>query len=111
MYEWKEILSFADSIAHRFRVVFLFTPKESELPAVKTALQTFGIDYPVFLTDHVEFIKLNPSLPEHDPRMHTFLLDADNKVLLAGNPVNNEKLWELYKPVINKLMNNNGRLP
>jgi len=111
MYEWKEILSYADSIGHQFSVLFLFTPKKSDLPSVRIALQTYKIDYPVFLADHDEFIKPNPFLPEHDHRMHTFLLDADNKALLAGNPVNNSQLWELYKSVIEKLVNKNSRLP
>lgn len=31
---------------------------------------------------------------------HTFLLDRQNRVVLVGNPIGNERLWELYKKEI-----------
>ena len=37
----------------------------------------------------------------HDHRdLHVFLLDQDNKVLLIGNPLDNYKLYDLYKQAI-----------
>ncbi|GHT23628.1 hypothetical protein FACS189430_07200 [Bacteroidia bacterium] len=32
----------------------------------------------------------------------TFLLDKDNKIVLIGNPINNEMMWELYLKAIAK---------
>lgn len=47
------------------------------------------------------FLKAN-ELPL-DNRLHAFLLDKDNKIVLVGNPVGNDKLWELYKHQIREL--------
>lgn len=47
------------------------------------------------------FLKAN-ELPL-DNRFHAFLLDKDNKIVLVGNPVGNDKLWELYKRQIREL--------
>jgi hypothetical protein len=109
MYLWADILTYAAQIERKFGVVFLFTPKPDDLHAVRIALMSYKIDYPVFLADQTEFVKLNACLPQDD-RMHTFLLDADNKVLLVGNPLRNDKLWKLYEATIRKLLINNGRL-
>ena len=40
-----------------------------------------------------------------DTRLHSFLLDKDNRVVLTGNPIGNEPLWELYKEQIRELIN------
>ena len=45
---------------------------------------------------------LNPNLTK--TRFNTFLLDKENRVVLVGSPANNDKLWELYKQQIRKLM-------
>ena len=31
------------------------------------------------------------------------MVDKDNKVVLVGNPLGNEKMWELYKKEIARL--------
>ena len=38
-------------------------------------------------------------------KYRTLLLDSNNKVILVGNPVRNEKLMKLYKKEINKRLN------
>lgn len=35
---------------------------------------------------------------------NTFLLSDDNKILLIGDPINNKKLWKLYKEKIERPM-------
>lgn len=47
------------------------------------------------------FLKTN-KLPL-DSRFHAFLLDKNDKIVLVGNPVGNDKLWELYKHQIREL--------
>lgn len=60
------------------------------------ALQQFK--YPVLLDTTGTFLDLN-SLPEKEV-FHTLLLDADNKVLGAGNPVVNPKVRDVYCRII-----------
>jgi hypothetical protein len=47
------------------------------------------------------FERLNPHLPANE-QFHTFLLNEENKVVLAGSPVHNEKLKKLYLAELNK---------
>ena len=63
----------------------------------------------VYVDDRQYFITNNPTIPE-DAMFHTFLLDRENRIVLVGNPVHNEKLWELYKNTINQLIKDGGLL-
>ena len=45
------------------------------------------------------FIDDNKHIPHH-PDMHTFLLDEDNNVLLVGNPLENEKIEEMFWQIV-----------
>ena len=55
-------------------------------------LSIYKINYSYSLND---FLNLNPVLKES--KYNIFLLSSENKILLVGNPVENEKLWYLYK--------------
>jgi hypothetical protein len=51
------------------------------------------------------FIDMNNAINQlnhfpEKPEYQCFLLDKDNKVLMIGNPVLNQKIWELYKQTI-----------
>ena len=35
--------------------------------------------------------------------INTFLVDKNKKIVLVGNPVHNDKLWNLYKKAILRL--------
>lgn len=54
---------------------------------------------PVLLIDTNEvFIKINNI--ENNPDINTFLLDQNHKILLRGNPINNGRVFDLYKEKI-----------
>lgn len=52
------------------------------------------------------FLKEN-SLPQTN-LLHTFLLDQNNKLVLLGNPIDNEKLKSLYKTSLIKISSVSG---
>lgn len=56
---------------------------------------------PVYIDTLGIFQKNNPHLPKN-PRLHTFLLDANNHVILVGNPLYNTKIKEMYDRVIHE---------
>lgn len=58
--------------------------------------------YPMYIDRECRFPALNPTLPK-DPRLHVFLLDHKNRVVLVGSPIGNKNLWELYKQQIEHL--------
>ncbi len=58
-------------------------------------------DFPFVYDPTGLFLTVN-DLPD-DNRFHSFLLDRNNKILLVGNPLGNDNLWELYKRQIREL--------
>ena len=110
MYQWSEMISYADSLAESFRIVYLFTPKKDNLYSLNITLQADKLDYPIFIDQHATFVKQNPSLSKNR-QLHSFLLDKNNRVVLVGNPLHNPSLWSLYKRTIQKMIDNDGVLP
>ena len=96
MHDWNEIIRYAGENCEVFEPVFIFSPKVSDLYSVNIALRMAGFEYPVYVDPGNFFHKNNPDIPSNE-RMHTFLIDENNKVVLVGSPLRNELLWELYK--------------
>ena len=110
MYEWNNIVTYADSLASWFSIIYLFTPKIDDIDRVNVVLKTNNFDYPLFIDRNSSFIKQNPNLPKNR-RLHSFLLDKNNRVVLLGNPLYNPALWALYKRTIQEMIDNDGVLP
>lgn len=110
MIEWNAIIKYAASFGSWFNILFLFTPQKQDVFRVKIALRTHELDYPLFIDQNASFVKLNPQLPKNR-QLHTFLLDKNNKVVMAGNPLYNPALWRLYISAIQKMIANDGVLP
>ena len=45
------------------------------------------------------FLEVNPQIPDNE-LFHTFVINKDGKVLMVGNPFQNEKMEALFKKVI-----------
>ncbi|MBR2195950.1 MAG: hypothetical protein IJ911_10090 [Salinivirgaceae bacterium] len=61
-------------------------------------------DYPIFIDTANQFYKLNPHIPDNK-LMHSFLLDSEGKVVLVGNPIQNQAMFDLYKKTIEEMIN------
>ena len=99
MYEWRAVIATSLGTLNRFNAIFIFAPKEEDVRDVRISLMSAKLDYPVFLDLSGEFAELNPDVATNG-LFHRLLLDGDNRVLLVGNPVGNDALWELYKETI-----------
>jgi hypothetical protein len=73
----------------------------SQIDAADQTLTDMRFRQTVFYDMDGSFEYLNTHLPANE-QFHTFLLNEENKVILAGNPVHNEKLKKLYLEVMNK---------
>ena len=102
MYEWQDVITYSEHMGARFKTIFIFAPKESAYNELRISLRGSQMDYPMFIDRAGEFLKRNPAIPA-DSRFHTFLLDKNNKVVMVGNPANNDQLWNLYKDQIREL--------
>ena len=95
--EWKDFITVLDSMTN-CNVPLLFFIHTKQTREVKFALKESSFDYPVCLDKGNEFCRLNEL--SQLPVLHTFLLDKYNKVIAMGNPVNNERVKELYLNLI-----------
>ena len=72
-----------------------------DMEAAAFTLSDMRFNRTVFFDLDGSFERLNPHLPAGE-QFHTFLLNKENKVVLVGNPVHNEKLKSLYLSEMNK---------
>ena len=73
----------------------------SDMESTDDTLEELRFRHTVFYDLDGSFEFLNPHLPKNE-RYHTFLLNEENKVILVGNPIRNEKLKKLYLKKLNK---------
>jgi len=79
-------------------VGFLFVVQSSNYEHLEQKLYTDLFSYPIIYDTKDEFNKLN-KFPKEE-KFRTFLLDAKNRVVLVGSPIENEKIRVLYNEVI-----------
>lgn len=100
LFNWHEVIAYNKWTHGKFGVVFIFSPKADEYDEIKRTIKNkTDIDAVILLDKNGDFAKQNPQLPKNR-NYHIFLLDENNEVVVVGNPMGNEKLWELYKEQI-----------
>ena len=96
---WGEVISYSKATQLQFEPIFIFSPRKEDINLLKQNLIQSMFEWPLFIDESGTFIKINSIIPQ-DRRFHTFLLDYDNKIILVGNPINNDDLWSMYKEQI-----------
>ena len=79
----------------------IFSPSSKKVFEVINLLKYSDFHHSIYIDSHHHFSN-NNSIPI-DKRLHTFLVNKDNKVILLGDPTNNVALWNLYVKTINEL--------
>lgn len=85
-----------------FSVVVIFAPKKAEMEMTEFLLMNAELDIPVYIDKHNAMLSNNQCIPQ-DSRFHSFLLDANGKPRLVGNPVYVDGLWELLDEAVGVL--------
>lgn len=93
--QWEKWIE-KDSSHVRF-ALYLHATDPSRIKHIDTTYWT--ISYPLIPDTTQKYLKEN-DLDEHDKLFQTFLLDNKGKVLLAGNPLQNDELTRLYRQII-----------
>lgn len=97
--EWKILMQELKGYS-QISFTFIFKPhKEKELT---NTLKEFAFDYPVIYDTANMYIKKNKHV--NHPIFFTLLLNSKNQAIIAGNPIGNEALWNLYKQEIQFLL-------
>lgn len=89
--------------------MLLFSPgtEERAYKTLLTDLRIREMAFPVYIDPKNEFRPLNPRLPE-DIRFHVFLLDKHNRVVLVGNPLGSDAMWNLFKSTLDNMLAHDG---
>ena len=99
--EWHRFLTQVYSGNNGVKVCFIFSPENESANNIRVLLQKQSFGHPVFLDSAHVFEKANPWIPK-ESIYHTFLLDNNNKIVLIGNPLQNQKINQLFFEVISK---------
>lgn len=75
-------------------ISFAMIVNNRDLAEIDKWVESYQFKYPIILDSTGEFLKCN-ALPENE-MYHTLLLDGNNKILAAGNPIVNPKIRSVY---------------
>ena len=105
---WRRYFQEADSLypSVRYRIILAVNKNARRLDF---EFRQHQFPYPVYYDLALDFEADNALTWEQE--FHTFLLDRDNRVVLAGSPMGNPKMWELYKSTIARLGAGEGIVP
>lgn len=70
---------------------------------LKLVMRTYSPDCPIYIDTTGIFRHKNPHIPKNKV-FHTFLLDKDNKAVLAGDPLEHPEMRPLYHQAIQQLL-------
>lgn len=93
LHKWKEFISEVDSATHE-AVQFLFYLTPKNLKEARYITRRDDFTHPLCIDLDNEIGGMN-HFPKED-MFHTFLLDADNRVKVIGNPIHNKAVRSLY---------------
>ncbi|MDR2805609.1 MAG: DUF1573 domain-containing protein [Dysgonamonadaceae bacterium] len=94
MQNWKHLIEESDSLfKDKLKFLFFFQPKN--MRDIRIIQKGAGFDYPVFidLANRIQALNHFPDKPEYQ----CFFLNAENEIIMVGNPTTNPYIWELYK--------------
>ncbi len=106
LHKYKSFEQYCQNLAFGLDVIFLFSPAKETVSQLceEAHFDTKLHDYPIYIDTANMFAKLNPCIPANK-LMHSFLLDATNRVVLVGNPMQNQAMFDLYKKTIDEMLN------
>ena len=79
--------------------VYVIQAKQNEVEDIYRNLCLKRVKGTVFIDTCKAFLKANPQIPDNE-LFHTFVINKEGKVLMVGNPFQNEKMEALFKKVI-----------
>lgn len=89
-----------------FPMIVLATDDEKYENLIAT-LRFYPQAFPLYIDRLDRFKTLNPSLPE-DGRFHTLLLDRNDRVVLVGNPLDSDAMWDLFVKTVKNMAAHDG---
>lgn len=96
---WNKLIEDAQKGHVDISYTFILGTKNQEKEDIAVELETNSLKGCIYIDTASVFISNNPQIPK-EREYHSFLIDAKNKVLLVGNPINNDNVRKLYKYIL-----------
>lgn len=90
-----------------FGLYIIFAPSPIQYDEIKKILRFQDKKYSIYLDRDNLYFKKNESLL-NNKIFHTLLLDKNNRVVLVGNPLANDKMWSLFKSTLDNMLAHDG---
>ena len=94
--EWKQRVRELEKLC--IDVPFLFVINAKYSSKVREIAKRDNFKYPFFFNKNNYYSSINKQL--ESVKFSTFLLDKEKEIIFVGNPINNPKVWQLYKEKI-----------
>lgn len=88
-------------IKHGGSLIVIFHPRKSRIDEVIHRLEIDKFPFWCIADTSGNFIERNECISSNS-LLHTFSLDANNKVILVGDPTKNSKIYQLFLEILNK---------
>lgn len=109
--DWNDLLQLENNYP-KLSFYFVMAARKNEGNILSELLRNCGLRHVVYVDTANVFLSKNPhiNVPEV---FHTFLLDKDNRVVLVGNPLKNQAIYEIFMDILvksekNELMSNSN---
>jgi len=96
--DWIDIIEYTHDSLPNLSLIFIVSPKKGDSKEVVFLINKYKVKYPFFIDSLNQFEVLNKLPKEH--RFHTFLINRQNKIVLIGSPIGNDKMWNLHKDYV-----------
>ena len=96
LYDWEILHKKLDSLNKNATILYIVHNKFPQY--IESIKKRNNITFPFFIDEENKIGKINHLSSKLLYR--TFLLDSMNKIILFGNPIQNEQIWNLYKQTI-----------
>lgn len=100
--QYEDIRALSNERGEKVTPIIIFSPAMGQTGELKKELRLHELSFPIYIDSCRNFNKINTQIPV-DRRLHAFLLNRNNEVVLIGNPVNNPQLWTLYEDTVKTL--------
>ena len=104
--DWKILVDEAKDLNGLLGIHIIFTPRSKAPDEIPRLLRLENFQHPVYIDYTGEFYNRNKDLINNYGDVS--LLDKDNRIVLVGNPVSNEAMWELFQATLDNMLANDG---
>jgi hypothetical protein len=98
--DWNDIFNEVVDSSFNVSIVFIVQPPKVNTSELKQIFKDYRFYYPVYI-DSLNKFRFSNKISSN-PMLHVFLLNSQNKIVLIGTPIQNEKMWKLYKDYFTK---------